>query len=211
MQTISEKTLKDIDVYGRNNLRGGGLIHTGDFAISNAIVLYLGSDENDYIYKPGKGAGLRRFVFKGLTQYNSDRIQKFIYSGLNSRFGKLIEQIQVLVTPNFENRYQEIEIFWVSIRTKKSNSVKFYSKIPDNLIPNQIILRDNYQNRIKIDFTGDNLIAFITLKQSEVNPTERLQFDSKESQWYWGPYIFTNLTESSEEFEDIKQITGIIG
>lgn len=208
MERQNEKQLSDLDAYGRNDPRGSALVHLGDVAISNAMILYLGSEDNDYLYRPGTGAGLKKFVFKLLTTYNTDRIEKFITSALQRRFGSLVENIQTTVVADFEARAQEIDVFWTSRTTGKTNNLKFNTFIPQNLLPKEIILRNNSQNLISIDFTGRNLVEFVLLKIIEVNPVERLQFDRRKNKWVWGPFILTNLTQDSEEFEEIKELIG---
>ena len=195
-QEIKKQTIVDLDVYGRNSILGGALVHEDDFAISNSIIFYLTTSEGDYLFRPELGGVLESMLFKALTPEKASFYQSRIANALNNRFGALATDIEVSVQTDFENRLYRIDVFFTSVQSGQTNQVPIALKIP------------NIENLGKlytpVDFVDDNLLGFVIVQKP--NNSKPLIKNETDELWYWGPYKFTNFNEDSENFQEIFDI-----
>jgi hypothetical protein len=194
---IKQKILIDLDVYGRTSSSGGALIHSNDFAISNAIIFFLTSKRGDYLYRSSLGGVLDKLLFKLLDPIAASSYASELTNTLTSEFGALIQGIQASITPDYENRYYLIEVYYISNLSGESNLVNFYTK-PKSEVPITIVYQD-------VDFEGDNLLAFIAVQKESLGD-EKLIFNPNDNYWYWGNFRFTNFSAQSSNFEEIFSI-----
>jgi len=195
MADINQLSIVDIDVYGRSSQSGGALVHENDFAISNAIIFYLTSQRGDYLYESSLGGVLSELLFKLLTEDKAAQYASKIESEIITQFGAVVSDVSVVVTPNFTDRYYEINIFYISVRTQLSNQAIFYTK------PKYSSEEINY---VDVLFTGDNLLAFVTLQiDSGLNKPLVYNNDQK---WYWNLFRLVNFNEESSNFQEIYNL-----
>lgn len=194
MSDLNKKTIVDLDVYGRNSSTGGALVHENDFAISNAIVFFLTTRKGDYLYNSDLGGVLDKLLFKFLDENEAFFFSSQIQNELKKEFGSVIDNINVLIIPNYENRYYEIRVFYKSLITNQNNEAVFFTKP---------ISMNNIESisYIDVDFEGDNLIAFVTLNLS--NNYSKLVFNHKDGKWYWGKFRLNKLNETSPVFQEV--------
>jgi phage baseplate assembly protein W len=188
----------DLDLYGRTSTNGQPLVHSGDYAISNAIVLYLNSNRGDFLYQPNYGGAMAPFVFKNMTDKSTSKLKSNLERDLSGSFGKLVSGIEVEVTAEKENRILDVEVYYTSIESGQTNSAGF-------TVGEKTIRNAENDPWIRIRFTGDNLIAFMVMKKPDY-PNSQMTFDSPEQKWVWGPYLFTNLSSTDPDFEEIQSI-----
>lgn len=196
MGDINEISIVDLDVYGRSSQSGGALTHQNDFAISNAIIFYLTSQRGDYLYRNDLGGVLNELLFKLLTEDKAEKYASRITGEIESQFGGVISEVAVTVTPNFTDRYYEIEIFYISNRTQLSNQAVFYTR------PKVSSEEINY---IDVLFTDDNLLAFVTL-QLDMGLKKPLIFNQTDNKWYWNLFRLINFSKESSNFEEIYNL-----
>lgn len=193
MADINQLNIIDLDVYGRNSQSGGALVHSDDFAISNAIVFYLTSAKGDYLYRSDLGGDLKALLFKLLDEEMASSYSYTIKDILNKKFGAIVEDIDVSVVPNFIDRYYEVQVFYKSKRTSLTNQVLFYTK------PKTSTEQINY---VDVYFTDDNLLAFVTL-QMDQGLNKPLIYNSSDGYWYWNLFRLINFNQESSNFEEI--------
>jgi len=191
-QGFSKQTIVDLDVYGRNSTSGGALVHSDDYAISNAIIFFLTSSKGDYLYRPDLGGVLEGLLFKQITVEKANYYQSFISNALKSQFGALATDIQVSITPDYDNRLFKIDIFFTSVLSGEVNQV------PVNLNMPKTELGKTYT---PVSLVDDNLLAFVYVQKPTL--TDPLIKNQSDGLWYWGNFKFTNFSESSSNFQEV--------
>lgn len=194
-QETNKISLVDLDVYGRTSNAGGALVHQDDFAISNAIIFFLTTKRGDYLYRPSLGGLLDRLLFKLLDIDKARFYGEQIANELDNEFGALLDDIEVIITPNFEERYYEVNVYYTSIQTRESNQAVFFTR-PKNEISQRV-----YQD---VEFVGDNLLAFVALQKEKIS--DKLILNARDEVWYWGNFRLVNFNQSSDNFQEIFDI-----
>lgn len=192
-QDIQKQTLIDIDVYGRDSITGGALIHEDDFALSNGIIFFLTSSQGDYLYRPDLGGILEGMLFKQLTPEKASFYQSKISRAIDSQFGALLTDIDVTIETDFENRMFRIDIFFTSLQSGQTNQVPIAVRVDK--------LESLGKAYVPVEFIDDNLLAFVMVQQPVVpDPLIKNQNDNI---WYWGTYKLINFNEDSDNFQEI--------
>lgn len=195
---VEQINLIDFDVYGRSSNTGGGLIHKGDFAISNAIIFFLTSAKGDYLYNPSKAGVLNQLLFKHLDESYASFYGSQISEALRLEFGALITNIDCKVKANFDKRYYEVNVYFTSIQTNLINQAQFFTK--------PLVKETAMVVYIDINLEGENLLAFVLLQKTYPDQAKfRLELNNEDGKWYWGRFRFNNFDENSDVFEDIFQ------
>lgn len=196
MADINQKSIIDLDVYGRSSNTGGALVHANDIAISNAIVFFLTASKGDYLYQPTQAGVMDEMLFKLLTPQKASFYQSKIAQELDNNFGALIDDISVSIVPMYEDRYYEVNVVYSSKQTGELNQAIFYTK-PKNLDSVGKVVTD-------VTFEEDNLLAFVIVKKEELS--DPLLKNPEDEQWYWGTYRLVNFNEQSSNFQEIFSI-----
>lgn len=193
----TELEIVDIDVYGRTDNVGNLILHNQDYAISNCLVFWLTSKAGDYIYFPELGGPLERLKFKLMNLTTVTNLTTFLSNTINEYFGNVLTLQSVIVSPDNKKRILFVEVQYISKVTNDPNKVNFTIKKSDTPVTNN--------TRYPVPYVGDNLVNFV-LTQIVNYQGQKLTFSDSENNWIWGPFIFTNLNDSMEEFTIIQDI-----
>jgi hypothetical protein len=194
---LAQRSLEDLDVYGRTYIDGGPLVHYDDYAISNAMVNWAVSKKGDYLYNPPKGGPLTFLVFKNLDG-RTDEYTKRINEDFNTSFGGIVTNISTILIPDPVRKMWKIEIVYLSKLSGNSNKVTFYTK-DQTITEQQSAIPTTYA---EVPYTNDNLLNFVLLHQDHMGAA-RLTYNSEMNQWTWGTYIFINFNTESSNFDEI--------
>ena len=185
----------DLDVFGRENPDGTGLLHSGDDALSNALTAWLTTRRGDFVNRPDLGGPLDRLLFKNLGFADLDLLTFELKNQIRDNFEGVLQLLELSVIPDFENRLWRIEIAYRSSLTGNTNTLEVLTDASETLPQPSISLID-------VDFEGENLLNFVLLKIPE-QPEERLSFDPDTELWNWGIYKLTKFSTNSENFDQI--------
>lgn len=189
----------DLDVYGRTNPDGNPKVHSGDTAISNALVLYLTSRKGDFINNPNFGGPMEFMLFKGLNQ-DTNLIEQKMREEIEAIFSGLLQIELISVEPDFQGRQWVVDIYYRSLSTNDINAVRYYA----NTTASNYAPQERFKPNIFIDvpYTDENLLNFIMLKKSEI-PNEKILKNETDGFFYWGYYRLINFNENDPLFEQI--------
>lgn len=198
-QEVQQVSYFDLDVYGRNSTGGGALVHSGDFAISNSIVFFLTLKKGTYIYNSNLGGVLEELLFKPISDEFLIKKSNIISNEIQNRYSNLIRDVRCTINYNYNNnsRILEVQVYYVSVLTNENNILYVYGNVKRNSLGISLI---------DVNLTDDNLIAFVTLNQLEVNSP--LTFNQTLNVYTWGNYRLNNLKEGTDTFNYIKNIVG---
>lgn len=183
----------DLDIYGRNSTLGGGLLHTDDYAISNAIIFSLTADKGDFLYDIESGGILNEMLFNPMTVQNVNKYETLISNYIDEKFSLLVTDVRCQIKPDYDNRVYEINVGWRSLLTNNDNLAIFYTQYSGDVIGNNVIYDVYYED--------DNLLAFVLLNKDIIK--DSLVKNIHDNKWYWGRYRLVNFNEGSSNFEDI--------
>jgi hypothetical protein len=192
----------DLDIYGRVNTDGSPVTHTGDMAISNALVAYLTSRKGDYINDPNFGGPMEFLMFKQLNQ-DTIVIEDKLTSEITSVFGRILSLDVVSVEPDYEGRQWVVDIFYTSKSTGAVNQVKYFA----NTTASSFVPVQRFKSNVFIDvpYADENLKNFVLLKQGEI-PNEKIVKNDTDGIFYWGYYRLVNFNESDPLFTEITTL-----
>lgn len=156
--------------------------------------MWLTSKRSDYIKDSTIGGPLEFLEFKNMSITKLYEIKFRIRNGINRDFAPRIQLIDIIVEPNYEFRFWEINIVYRSPITSKQNTAQvFIRDLSDR--------RKEYK-RTEIAYSGDNLIEFIELELFN-QPDDKLIFDPELTLFTWGKFVFTNFSVSSPNFAEV--------
>jgi hypothetical protein len=192
----------DLDIYGRVNTDGSPVTHTGDMAISNALVAYLTSRKGDYINDPNFGGPMEFLMFKQLNQ-DTIVIEDKLTSEITSVFGRILSLDVVSVEPDYEGRQWVVDIFYTSKSTGAVNQVKYFA----NTTASSFVPVQRFKSNVFIDvpYADENLKNFVLLKQGEI-PNEKIVKNDTDGIFYWGYYRLINFNEQDPLFAEIMAL-----
>jgi hypothetical protein len=188
---------EDLDVYGRIDFNGQITVHKNNFALANAIIIFLTTVQGDFLLNPSKGGVLARLEMK-LQNTSETAIAQYITQAVLEEFSHIITSVQTSVSYLRDERTLVIQMVFISKLDSEPQGLKFQVKTSsDYLVENRTT------SFYPIQFTGENLYNFI-VSQSIYFPNKTLQFINGE--WTWAIYSFPNLTEEDEYFNMIKEV-----
>jgi hypothetical protein len=188
----------DVDLFGKLDAAGNPIELFDDDAIGNALKIWLGSRNSDYI-KNSSGGPLEKVNFKNLSIANKDRLTFQITNAIENAFSPSIFLEYVNVRPNYEMRAWEID---VAYRTRRRQEA---SRVVTVITRESIIDRRRNFTYVDVEYAGQNLTEFVLVQQVN-QPGERLKFDASLDAWVWGKFKLINLTNKSDNFGQILQI-----
>jgi len=188
--------LEDIDIYSRRDNSGKPLVVRGDKALSNAIIFYLTSRRGDYLRNPGDSGVLVTLDFKNLNA-SMQNMEVEMQMDLNQRFATVANVIRVTISPNYEKRRWEVEVFYQSLLSGNYVSIIIETNI--KIAPTSPVI-----NYIDVPYTDENLEEFVEQnydKQPDAFLTHEDLPDG--SFWVWGKYRLINFSTESANFATI--------
>lgn len=200
-ELLNQRSLIDLDVYGRSANNGGALVHTDDFAVSNAIVFFLTAKRGSYLYNPNFGGVLERLNFKLINEATLREYSSLITTSIENNFSALVSEVAVIINYDFtkNNKIIEIEIYYTSIRTEQKNLAFVYIKPKADMLE---------QPFVDVNLEGENLQTFVVLNVQNVNAP--LTYNQQIEVYTWGKYKLNKLQPGSEYFEYIKNLLGFV-
>lgn len=190
---------EDLDVYGRADSNGQVTAHKDNFALANAIIVFLTTVQGDFLLDPSKGGILTRLEMK-LQNISETAISQYLTQAVLDEFAPVVTSVQTSVTYLRDERALVIQMIFLSILDSEIQGLKFQVKTSaDYLTENRVT------SFYPIQFTGENLYNF-TISQVVYFPNKTLQMVNGE--WTWAIYSFPNLTEADEYFSMIKETLG---
>ena len=86
--------LVDIDVFGKENSDGTGVVHKNDQAIGSALNLWLSLQKGELINNPELSGPLDRLLFKSLSFENLDVLTYELKNAIKDYFDNVLELIE---------------------------------------------------------------------------------------------------------------------
>lgn len=185
---------QDIDIWGAELPNGQAKEYIGSEAVKNALQLWLAVEKGGYLMNPGEGGPIDNIPFKTMSQQNLMSIKFQLMNALTKDFAPALRVTNLILTPDYQNRLLEIDIYYTILETG----------IPDNvtIFTNSDYAVNNFTYE-EINYTGDNLIEFFTIKKPSI-PNSRLVYDTEGNFWKWNKYKFTsNLPLDVDTFTQI--------
>jgi hypothetical protein len=185
---------QDIDIWGAELPNGQAKEYIGSEAVKNALQLWLAVEKGGYLMNPGEGGPIDNIPFKTMSQQNLMSIKFQLMNALTKDFAPALRVTNLILTPDYQNRLLEIDIYYTILETG----------IPDNvtIFTNSEYAVNNFTYE-EINYTGDNLIEFFTIKKPSI-PNSRLVYDTEGNFWKWNKYKFTsNLPLDVDTFTQI--------
>lgn len=190
------ETYADADIYGRELSDGNAVQHIDAEAIKNALTLFLTSKKGDFLRNPELGGPLDRVKFKSLDGSVSSLVIFTLKNAITNYFSPAIKLRDIQFTPNYEKRIWEILIYYSSNLSNSVDSVTVYTKD---------ILNIAQQLDQNVTWVGENLRMFCLIQKSSMG-FELLKYNSNDSTWRWGKFIFVNFTTEDEYYTEILNI-----
>lgn len=104
------KIYKDIDLnFGKNEITGDIAKKIDLNAVKQALITLLLTDVNERPFQPGKGMGLRAFLFEPMSLLQANYIEKQIETMINNYEPRAVLE-NVRVFQNFDDNSYDIEI-----------------------------------------------------------------------------------------------------
>jgi len=186
--------IKDISVWGEQNIDGTAKELVDDEAISNAMQLFIMSKKGDYILDPTIGGPLNAYQFKNMDSNNIEILRFSLQNALYMKFGGYITVEDIVINPDYTNRFTEVIINYTSLLSSEQNSATIY--INDTSKTNIVTYTD-------IAYIEDNLYTFVQIKKPDMQG-RKLVYNITELSWIWGNnFKFINFTTDDPRFEDI--------
>lgn len=184
---------QDIDIWGAELPNGQAKEYIGSEAVKNALQLWLAVEKGGYLMNPGEGGPIDSIPFKTMSQQNLMSIKFQLMNALTKDFAPSLRVTNLTLTPDYQNRLLEIAIYYTILETG----------IPDNvtIFTNSDYAVNNFTYE-EINYTGDNLIEFFTIKKPSI-PDSRLVYDTDGNFWKWNKYKFPLLQPTDPEFESV--------
>lgn len=183
----------DIDLYGRESNPGTALEYFDIHAISNALYLWLTSDNGDFLYNPSVGGILKNFNFKRMDNAHLYKIKLNLLSSFTDYFSDALVIDDIIFTPDYQNRILEIKITYHDIRTNQSDDLIVYVN------SNFAYKRFEYET---VEYSGENLYRFVQITIPSYS-TEKLAYDANMLVWRWGKYLLSSLSPTDPYFASI--------
>jgi hypothetical protein len=126
---------------------------------------------------------------------NNIEILRFsLQNALYMKFGGYITVEDIVINPDYTNRFTEVIINYTSLLSSEQNSATIY--INDTFKTNIVTYTD-------IAYTDDNLYTFVQIKKPDMQG-RKLVYNITELSWIWGNnFKFINFTTDDPRFEDI--------
>lgn len=176
--------LVDLDVWGRPGSVEGAL------AVSNAILLYIGSANGDYLYDPTSAGEVSSKLFKLSSVTDIPALIRDMEVAVTEAFSAYVGDVDVGVELN--GRDWDFSISWSDREGVDAHEIEF-SEAADFEI-------DYGKEQVEVVYTGDNLLGFVLLQ--DVNePAQELGLG-----WRWGRFDLVNLRESDPRFAEIMGV-----
>lgn len=191
------KTIEDVDIFGRRNLKGSPFYYTGDRALQNAITMFVTSQKGDYLENPLLGGYLLQLQFKSLN-LNVRQLQFELLQALQQRFSGAASFDFVRFSPDAANRRWILDVYFKSLYSQKSQQLTIETTLEIQKIKQESPIIEYTE----VEYEGDNLIEFVESKLEEL-ADETLIFHDKLQQWVWGQYVFPNLEATDSEFPTV--------
>lgn len=159
----------------------------------------LTSKKGEFMYNSKEGGIIEELLFKPMNEASIEKAVFKIRNAITNHFTPTIKLKNIIITPNYEQRYYHIEIVYVGIFSEKDEKVSFFTD-------------GKYENvnleYIDVDFVEENLKNFCLLKKSSMEDA-KLILNPDEDVWIWKEYRFINLTTSDSYFGEILSICNL--
>ena len=189
-------TYTDLDIYGRELSDGSGVEHKDSEAIKNALILYITSKKGDFLKRPELGGPLDRVIFKSLNGNIIPLITFTVKNAILKFFSPSIKLRDISFNPDYINRIAEIKIL-------------YSDNLTEGIVQAQIYTRDILGLAEQKDQTnayiGENLRMFCLMQKPSMG-TELLLYNEDNDEWRWGRFVFSNFSESSDNYDEILAI-----
>ena len=96
--------ITDYDLNGGFDSAGNIKIVIGDKAVTNAILIWLSSSDNDFPRYSGRGGFLVRWLMKPMSDNRADDIETSIKTGVKRDFDPPLILTQLNITPDYEKK-----------------------------------------------------------------------------------------------------------
>ena len=100
----------DYSLFGEVDSNGKIKQVWGTDALTNSVLMWLGSQRGEIIRNPLKGGKLIPFITKPMNQINLKKLKNDLLSGLQNEFDPPLSNIELILEPNYEKRYWNIRI-----------------------------------------------------------------------------------------------------
>lgn len=184
---------QDIDMYGDKKANGDLKEYIGSDAIKNALQLWLSSKRGEFLNNPSVGGPLDSFVFKSMNIDNLTTLRFGLWSEIDNNFSPAIELIDIIITPDYNNKVTEIEVIYIIPDTGEQGQVTIFTNSQYSY---------NQFNYVDVEEIGENLKTFFQIKKPSMT-SARLLYDYDGNFWKWGKYKLVNLVPTDPYFEEI--------
>lgn len=189
----------DLDIYGRNNTNGTAMEYFDEDAVKNALTLWLTSKKGEFLRNPDAGGVLDNAQFKNIEGKSIKILLFRLKNALLLEFTPTVQLVNMIVTPDYEQRIWQVEIQYRNLLTNQIAQVYFYSK---NLSSVQ------EQTEEDIEYIGENLRMFCLVKKPDMEG-ELLVYNDNDLVWKWGLYRFINFTTEDVFYNEILAICNL--
>jgi len=117
------KKYSDFTSNAEIELDGSLRIVTGSDALANSLRMWISSFRGEILRNPTKGGYVIQWLMKPMSEETRVRIAEAIEEGLFEDFDPKITLQKLTVTPNYENKYWEIELRGYAPLLKESFSL----------------------------------------------------------------------------------------
>jgi hypothetical protein len=196
---MDKSVYHDLDIYGRNNTDGTAMEYFDEDAVKTALTLWLTSKKGEFILNPDAGGVLDSATFKNLEGKAIKTLLFRLKNALLLEFVPTIQLVNMIVTPDYEQRVWQVEIQYRNLLTNQIASVYFYSKDLVNI---------EEQSEEDIEYVGENLRMFCLVKKPDMEG-ELLVYNDNDLVWKWGLYRFINFSISDPYYNEILAIANM--
>lgn len=192
-------TYTDIDVFGRRAPSGGLIILTGDDALENSMLHYLGSSGGSFVREPFRAGIFDNLLYSPVRELSANEVSDYAEQ-ISNTFSAFARIISLSITPDTESATFSVRLGWSSVLTGEQRDTLFYLK-------STVSPSEQLYSYIGIENTGDSLYYFSMVQQPSM-PEIKLEYNKESSQWLYGKYWYMNFTTSDPRYDDIIALIG---
>ncbi len=173
------------------------IVYQNEDAVENAFLLWLQTEKGEIINNPNAGGSVYSYVFKQLTDTAKLKILFSFRSEVDNFFFPAIEIRKLDLIANKDKRCWDLEVRYYIKQFKAEKT----TRIPLE----RLRIKAGFDPALEsITYTSTNLKNFIIAYLYEMY-NKGLKWNG--TNWQWGDrFIFTNLQESQDDFEEIKDM-----
>lgn len=192
---------QDIDLFGEENTNGTPKEYFDKDALKNSITFWLMSKKGDYIEAPQEGGVIDFALFKNMTGEMEEIIKFRIETAFSLYFTGVAEIVDIIITPNYTQRYTEIDISYKDLINGVIDSITVYPTSSTKA------KRFTYT---EIEFVEENLFTYVKLTKPDMLD-QKLVYNLNENVWIWGNrFKFVNFDFSDPYFDTILEYINVL-